>query len=271
MTAILEGEVLPPAPDEAPAVVTIECGEPGCSESFTGPAGGRSSASMLAGRHRYAVHGISKNGKGRRTAKSAPAPIDVERHPIANAVHESASQVRGTGVPRAADLGNALGRGLSVVTLMAAGWAVDSDPAIQAAVANPETAQLAADQKDALVRLLSLSEDAAAKIAAPFGRLIAPTALNRKYGRTLVDNTDLGPAVAELVDVGRAWAQFLALRREHIAELRAARQQSVPAGPGPMPAAPPPPPPPPAGTAPAPGAATTPLGAGRVATPTHTR
>lgn len=272
----IEGEVLPPAPaeDAAPQVVTLSCDQPGCFVEFTGPAGGKGSAPMLLGRHRWSVHQISSKGKGKARGSGPAQPVELsERHPVVGTVAEAAAQVKGTGAPRAGDLSKALGRGLSVATLMAAGWAVDSDPAIRAAAANPQTAETAAQQKLALTRLLSVSDDAATRIAQPLGRLIAPTQINRKYGRALVENSDLGPAVAELVDVGRAWAQFLAVRREHVRELRAARLAAAQDAAGPVTFVPPVVPdvfdgaaPPPAPAGPIDGS---PLGAGRVATPTY--
>lgn len=223
----VEGEVLPPA---APETVTEECDEPGCGWVVTGPAGGKNSAPMQLGKHRWSVHKIRKDGTRAAPAKGSTAAESVmidSAHPVANTVAAIGGKVKGTGAPRAQQLADALGLGLSVVTQGAARWAVGSDPMIQAELGrNPA---VASERQDALIAALSLSAEAGAKVLAPIARVIAPTELNRKYGRQVVENTDLGPALMELSDVGRVWFQYLAVRRQSIAALRAANAAAGPA------------------------------------------
>src|SRR5205823_13084668 len=123
------------------------------------------------GRHRHAVHGKSRTGTRSRTTRPA-ATTEVG---VVTTLHEAASQVGGKGVPKAPDLAAAFGRGLSVASLMAAGWAVDSDPVIkQHTAADPAAAAV---QTDGLVQLLSISDASARKIMTPVSILLAPSSL----------------------------------------------------------------------------------------------
>lgn len=261
-----------PAEEPAPVAVTVECDQPGCQETFTGPSSGPLSAGMLMGRHRYAVHGVKGTGKRRRgssSASSSPATAVEAPTParaVAEGVAEVAAQVGGTGVPRAPAIAGALGRGLSIATLMAANWAVDSDPLIQ------QQEQIDPDgtaaRKAALARVLSLSEESARAIAAPVSRLLAPTELNKRYGRAVVENSDWAPAAVAVVELGRHWAEFLAIRRQHVAAIRA-QTAAAAGGPRPPVAAPVPPPAPAAGVTVPPQEPAGPMGSGRIATPTY--
>lgn len=239
-----------PAPSVIEGEIETSCDE--CGEIFTGPAGGKGSAPMLLGRHRWSVHKIRKDGTRGGPAKSAPA--DEAPAGLLTVVADAGSAVKGSAAPRADQLTKALGKILATVTDTAAGWAVKSDPAIKAALqaTDPEALTFAQQQATAIAASMALSEPTAVRVAAPLGRLLAPTQLNQRFGRAVVDNTDLGPAVAEMMEVGQAWARFLAVRREHVRELRllnqqlAAQQQAMtaPAGPpafdGSAPLAPPP-------------------------------
>lgn len=259
--------VTAPAEEPGPVTVTVECDQPGCAETFTGPSSGPLSAGMLMGRHRYAVHGVKGAGKRKRGSGPSGSPATPVEAPtparaVAEGVAEVAAQVGGTGVPKAPAIAGALGRGLSIATLMAANWAVDSDPLIQ------QQEQIDPDgtaaKKAALARALALTDESARAIAAPLSRLLAPTELNRRYGRAVVDNSDWAPAAVAVVELSRHWAEFLAIRRQHVAALREATAAAAGAPPSPpvvapTPTAPAPPAPAPAG----------PMGSGRIATPTY--
>jgi hypothetical protein len=262
-TEPVEGEVLPPAG------ITETCPEPGCGEEFIGPPGGKGSAPMLLGRHLWSKHRIKGDGTRAPTKGRGGKTIDAgalldDAHPVAATVAAVGAQVTGTGAPRAEQLAKALGVGLSAITGGAARWAVRTDPVFQAAVAQaPE--QEGAERTRDLVAALSLSHDAGAKVLAPVARILAPTGLNKKYGRMVVENTDIGPAVTELADVVGVWFTYLAGRRADRAEARAQREAAagfpgVPvAGPAPAPPIVPPP------AAPAAG----PIGGGFIATAAH--
>lgn len=263
----LEGEVLP-ALD-----VTEACDE--CGQEFTGPAGGKGSAPMLLGRHRWSVHRIKSDGT-RQPGKAAKAadPISVDAHPVAGTIAAAGAAVKGSGPPRAAQLASAFGIGLSELTKGAAKLALRADPVQQQAAKNDAVAgtATAATREEYLTAALSLSRDTAARVMAPAARIFAATDLNKRVGRHIVDNTDLAPAVTELAEWGHAWWTYLAtLRgiRRDLAEIRAATEQQQAAGyaaPLPQPVMAPDP-------APAAAAAASldpTLGAGRVATAPHT-
>lgn len=250
------------------------CAEPECGETFTGPRSGPGSAGMLLGRHRWAVHGIRKDGTRRppaKSAKSRPTEVDplADDHPVAATVAAAGAAVKGTGAPRAEQLARGLGIGLSAVTEGLAGMVVKSDPAIgPLLLAGQVDAQ---ERAAALTAALSVTRETATRIMAPVARILAPTDLNKRVGRLIVENTDLAPAAVELAEVGRMWVQYLAVRRAQVAAIREAtaagpQRPPMPAGVTPeaqQAAAAGPPPPPHVPVDP------TLIGAGRVVTATH--
>lgn len=202
-------------------LITLAC--PECGEAIEGRASGRGSASWKLGTHRRVKHGVqgdSRASKARRKAKAgAPTEGDHEAHPVISAVREAAAEVGGKGTPTSDQLGNGLGRLLGIVSLSVAVLMVDSDKAIT-------DTQLA----DQMITYLSLSDDAAKAIMRPIGRALQPTALNRRYGRAVVENVDVVGSVAELVQLGFHWREYLALRaRNHAAIAQLAAQQPGPA------------------------------------------
>lgn len=191
-------------PDE-----TRDC--PECGETITGKARGAGSLAWKMGQHRRNKHGVK--GAGRKGRPRAGEPTDADRaaRPVISAVRDVAAGVTGKGTPNADQLGNGLGRGLGLLTMSVATFAVETDPAI------PRTPE--GDQaRDGLVDYLSLSPEAATAIMRPVGRALAPTKLNQRYGRKVVDNVDLIGSAAELIQVGYHWREYFKMRAAFAAQ-----------------------------------------------------
>lgn len=193
--------------DEAIPVETRTCDE--CGETFTGPIKGKSSVGFLLGGHKYNKHKTAGEGRARDKARAAKARTGTDEgaaRPIVSALRDIADDVDGKGKPTADALGRAFGRGLGYVSVAVASYAVETDETIPF---GPEGEAI----RDRDVDELSLSPKAATEMMAPIGRLIAPTRLNQRYGRTVVDNVDSIAAVAELVTWGLHWRRYFRQRR----------------------------------------------------------
>lgn len=223
----VEGVVLPPAPPEdKPDTVDLRCED--CGEHFVGKPGGPNSAPMQLGRHRRSKHGEGKAGK--------PARVEREPETVAAAVADAGAAVPGKGTPTVAGLASFGGALVKHASRAAAGWAYDSTPDTTVLGLPPDPAERAPT-----INALSIPQSTAETIVRPLARLVQPTALNRKYGRKLVEHTDVLPAVEALAEVARNWGEFLRTRRELVRALRAHQLQAVPMpAPAPAPATPPP-------------------------------
>lgn len=189
-----------------PESLTLECTEPGCRETFTGPARGKGSAMFLLGTHRYVKHKIKGQGRGaKRRAATEPTGEDFRESPILASVTSIANTMRGpagtTRAPNADELGAGLGRGLGLLTMTVATFAVETDDTIP-----DETT------RDQLIDYLSLSDKAARDVMAPLGRAFAPTKANQRYGRAVVDNVDVIGSFAELGLLVTHWRKFFRIR-----------------------------------------------------------
>lgn len=213
MSAALFGEQDPPSPvslvkEEAPDE-SREC--PECGETITGKARGAGSLAWKMGQHRRNKHGVKGAGRKGRPRTGEPTDADREARPVISAIRDAAAGVSGKGVPNADQLGNGLGRGLGLITMSVATMAVETDPAI------PRTPEGDA-MRDRLVDYLSLSSEASNAIMHPIGRALAPTKLNRKYGRGVVNNVDLIGSVAELAQLGYHWREYFRMRAAYAAQ-----------------------------------------------------
>lgn len=181
-----------------------------CGEVFEGPASGPKSANWQLGSHRYRKHGVTSSRPKSRPKQRANAPSDGEfsDRPAIAVVRDIASEIGNRkGVPTADDLTNGLGRGLGLVSIAVASYAAETDPEI------PEGAP-GNDERDRLVDYLSLSDKAAKDVMRPLGKAFAPTRLNRRFGRQIVDNVDAVASVAELVTLGVHWRNYFRHRRQ---------------------------------------------------------
>lgn len=215
---------LDPPPGEAAETITVSC--PHCDWTYTGPAKGRNSAPWRKGTHLRNKHGEAGKGKARRPA-AAPSDEAMAERPVLGVVRDMAAHVGGKGAPSADALATALGRGMSIVTTWGAATVVESDPTIPEGEAGDAW-------RDRLIDDLSLSPKTAQDVMRPIGRMLAPTRLNKRYGRGVVENVDVLGAIAELAAIGNNWRRYLRMRA---AALAAGVPAALPAGPGPVAAA----------------------------------
>lgn len=194
-----------PGDDTEPEVVVKTC--PECSQVFTGSKSGGNGAAFKMARHRRTEHGVAGQGRRARRQPGAPTDADYEATPVLAGVRDIASAVGSRkGIPTANDLAEGLGRGLSLVTIAVSSFMVESDGTI------PDTPAGEAE-RDRLVDYLSLPNAGAVKIMAPVGRAIAPTSINRRFGRQIVDNVDLAASVSELGILAMHWRKYLSARK----------------------------------------------------------
>jgi hypothetical protein len=100
--------------------------------------------------------------------------------------------------PTITELNKAFGRLLSTGTLAAASYFAESDERLRT---DGEIDQVVAD--------LTLAEVEAAQITYPLARLFGRSRLNRRAGRELVDNVEIGESAAVLVTVALRWRRYL--------------------------------------------------------------
>lgn len=192
-TQVVDAELVDPSEQ-----ITLECDI--CHDTVTGNASGPGSARFLLGSHKYRVHDVRGSKAKKNRSTSATTDADHEAHPITSTLKDMANDLAndGKGAPSAPALTKAFGRGLGMATLAAASYFVETDETIPF---GPEGEQY----RDALVTDLALSQKGAEEVMAPIGRLLAPTKLNKRYGRTVVENVDAVGAFAELVTIGLRW------------------------------------------------------------------
>ncbi len=193
-------------PNEQPETVTLTC--PDCGEEITGAARGKGSASWRLGTHRYTKH--KTRGTGVK-ARSKQAAADTEERIAASPVLGVVRDIRDAigdkkGTPSHEDLAKGLGRGLTFATIGAATLVVDTDARIGY---GPDADAVRSD----LIDRLSLPERAAVDVMSPIARMLAPSKLNARYGRAVVDNVDVLGSFFELAMLMRTWSQYLGQRR----------------------------------------------------------
>lgn len=192
-----------PEDDAAPDVITVTC--PHCDWTFTGAAKGRNSAPWRKGTHLRNKHGEAGKGKAPRRPANAPSEEQLAERPVLGVVRDMAAHVGGSGAPSEAQLAKALGRGTAIVTTAGAVAFVESDPSIPP---TPEGEAL----KDRLVDDLAVPQKTGEDIWRPIARMLAPTGLNRRYGRKIVDNIDVLGSLAELIAIGNNWRRAFQAR-----------------------------------------------------------
>lgn len=187
--------------DDEPSEITLEC--PECGEPITGAAKGKNSASWKMGTHKYTKHKISKAGGGSKKTVADPGESATPIIGLAQSMAAAAGDSKR--VPTANDLANGLGRGLGLVTIIVASALVESDPTIPDTDDGDRT-------RDYLTDYLSLDDKAAKGIMSPVGKMLAPTALNKKYGRGVIENVDVIASLAELGTLAMHYRKYFRLR-----------------------------------------------------------
>ena len=196
-------------------LVTLTCdeivnGKP-CGAQITGTPKGKGSAQWKLGTHKYNVHKI----KGRPKAKANAAADDMAAAPVLGVVRDiaDAARGRGVGVPSSDDLAKGLGRGLTFASIGFATLAVDTDPRLDF---SPESQ----DIRNRLIDDLSIPVETSTAVIGPIARIMAPTRLNVRYGRAVVDNADAVASVFDLTMVVRNWSRYFRERNEWVAANR---------------------------------------------------
>jgi hypothetical protein len=192
---------------------TIEKACPLCGEVVTGPEFGRGNVNAQLALHKGRKH--RKKGSPNKASsrpeppKDAPAAITVLRD-AANEIGDS------TKPPSQEELRRALARFFGTTSVAAASYMVETDPT------------LAEHEKDGVADYLSLPPEDANEIAYPLARSLYRTTLNKRYGRTVVDNLDTAGALTALVMTGVRWRRYLRERERRMRIMNAVPAQSWP-------------------------------------------
>lgn len=189
--------------------VTVSCpellpdGSP-CPWAVTAPETGKGSASWRLGTHRYQKHGYRNPAPAKANrGKADPPATEGTGATMLRVVGSAAGEGRGRGVPTTADLTRGLGRGVYVATVVAASYAAETDDTLTTEA-----------ERDALVADLALSQRGAEDLTEPIARAIAPTGVNKRYGRAVIDNIDAVASFGELVKLGMRWRRYFRLREQ---------------------------------------------------------
>lgn len=212
-----------------------------CGLVLEGPARGRGSATWQLSQHRWNVHKIKsaspRRGKGAKKV-AMPTGVEIPERTAATLLKSTAEAVGGgSAPPTAAQLTKGLARFATLGTMFGATWMAESDPFYDGPGMQDASDQLVAD--------LTISEDDAAKLLHPVGRVLAPTGINRKFGRAVIDNVDLADTLYIAMELSLTWRRAARDRREHMRAMRAQLASVTP-----LPVAGPVPPPAPADTMP---------------------
>ena len=207
---------------------------PECGELIEGRPRGTSSLAWKMGQHRRNKHGVKGQGKKGRPKAGQPTDADWQARPVISAAQEAAAQIGGKGTPNADQLGAGLGRLLGLGTLCSATLILETDPTI------PRTEE-GERLRDQLAEYLTLADADAKAIMHPVGRMLAPTKINQKYGRAVVDNVDVLASLAAVVQLGFHYRDYFRARTQYTRQMatQAAPQGvfNAPPAPGPVPAA----------------------------------
>lgn len=221
----------PPASlNPAGQVVTEQCDI--CGEDVTGNAKGRGSIAWAMGRHKFSKHDV-RSPKSKRARPGAPTAADFEDRPALSVVRDTVAEIpTRTGPPSATDLGNAFGRGLTLLSIGAARLAAETDPTIPGGVDGTT-------EREQLVGYLKIEQRTAQQIMRPVGKALAGTKINKRYGRGVVENIDVIGSLIELGTIGAHWAAYLKMRGQFTRQLAAGNGHAPgmmgPAGPLPAP------------------------------------
>lgn len=191
------------------------CGEEGCD--FVGKGKTAALAAMLTGSHKRVVHGIAGTGSAHRKkgpptssrakkGQTSSSPSDVDPPGLA-AIRDIADAVgKRNGAPTADDLAKGLGRGLGILSTAVASYAVETDETI------PEGPD-GDSQRDQLIDYLSFNDRQAVQVMTAPAKAFAPTKLNKRFGRKVVDNVDVAASAAEVGIMFAHWRRYFRSRR----------------------------------------------------------
>lgn len=206
--------------DPAGALRCPECSDAEGRDVFA-PARGKMAPAAVLGMHRKQAHGVEgSSAKAQRRRDKADDVIDVGNVRPLRAADVTAAVGAKKSPPKADDLARGFARIDGYVSVTVIGALVDADPR-----------PLSDGQRDALIGELAPSAEHCLATWRPFARIAAGTQLNKRYGRTLVENLDWADFLAALGTRSRPIMAYLRDRRAW-----AAGGGPADVGPGPMPA-----------------------------------
>lgn len=192
---------------EATEEITLPC--PDCDFVATGNPKGRNSAPFKIGAHRARAHGYKAAKPSPKRAQ--PSNRKQNSQPVLSLFDDVAADITGDGPPTEAQLTKALARGLGTVSVAAASWFAETDMTVTTE-----------DEREEIVDLLCLEKDEATEIMAPIASAIAPTKLNKRYGRAVVKNIDTVGSVAAIASFGLRYARYFRERNRRYDQLASA-------------------------------------------------
>lgn len=205
--------------DEHPG---LEC--PECGDTIRGS--GKMPDKTALGGHRKRKHGVSGSADSSARARARrrqPAETAEDRDasvtPL-SIVRQAADTVGGRGVPSGRQLGTGLGTAYGLTSLFVTSLIVDTDD------------RLTEQQRTDAIAFLAPSDSEALATMAPIGRVLSRTSLNRRYGRTFLDNLDVLDSIEAMAQQAARWRRYMTERRAGVAPTLGA---TIEAGPGPAP------------------------------------
>lgn len=200
----------------APDVITIECDQKDCAYTVTAAPSGPNSAKMQIGRHKFGKHGI-RGVKARKGAR--PTSDELAENPV-RILRSVAETAAGRGAPTEAKLTEAIGEGLSLTSIAVAAYFAETDPSIPRGIEGEQ-------DRDDVVQNLTLGQEAAEALAHPIAKALAPTSLNRKYGRGVVDNVGVLGSALDIYRLFLRYRMYFEIRREATPRVSAAAPRSA--------------------------------------------
>jgi hypothetical protein len=159
------------------------------------------SPALVVSLHRRDAHGVAGKGEKKKRKPKAgetPEPIEAPRLSLVGALDSGRKR---KGPPSLDDLNKALARIDGYVSTVAIGALVDADPR-----------PLDEQTRGQLIEWMAPTTEECLSTWRPVARMFAGTELNKRYGRTVVDNVDAIDAVATVVERYRRISAYMRRR-----------------------------------------------------------
>lgn len=187
---------------------TVEKVCPECSAVVSRPNAGLATVALAT--HRRLEHGIGDAPYRKKGPRNGGQVTDVDPGtPQTLAAVRSIADGIGkgkNGAPSANDLANGFGRGLGLLSCAVASYAVETDETIPEGPEGDAT-------RNALIDYLSFTDRAAKQIMEAPAKAFAPTKLNKRVGRQVVDNVEVVASAAEIGIMFAHWRRYFRGRR----------------------------------------------------------
>lgn len=192
----------PPVVDydpDAPIEEQISVGTcPECNEEV--PPRGRMAPKAVMGLHLRNEHGIEGTARKKKKRSKKDSASDSNVRPL-SLISDAAAVAKGKNAPTADQLERTFAKLYGYATYGAWSLILDGDPNIV-----NET------QHEAALDILAPTSEQALATVKPLARVAAKTALNKRFGRGLVDNADLVDCVAAIFEQARNARAYFAAR-----------------------------------------------------------